>query len=59
MMEEFVWLWCDCGDMLDEEGLGDWLEVYDRVLDGGVMVGVLVEEMVVSGDGMLVVEIGW
>lgn len=57
--DEFNWLWRDCGDMPEEEGLGDWPEVYDKALDGGVTAGVPVEEIAVRGDGMLAAETGW
>jgi hypothetical protein len=45
--------------MPDEDGLGDWPEVYERALEGGVTAGVPVEEMAVKGECMLAAETGW
>lgn len=48
-----VELWCEMGDMLEDEVVGEWLEVYDMLLEGGVMVGVLLLEwdgVVLRGD---------
>lgn len=60
MMDEAVELWRDCGENPEEaDGLGEWPEVYDMALDGGVTAGVPVDEMAVRGDAMLAAETGW
>lgn len=58
-MTEAVELWRDWGDSPDDEGLGEWPEVYDMELEGGVTAGVPVEEMTVNGEAMLAAETGW
>lgn len=45
--------------MADDEGLGEWPEVYDMELDGGVTAGVPVEEMAVMGEAMLAADTEW
>jgi len=42
--------------MPEAEGLGEWPEVYDMELEGGVTAGVPVEEMAVKGEAMLAAE---
>lgn len=53
---EVVELWRDWGDIPEDDGLGEWPEVYDMELDGGVTAGVPVEERAVSGEAMLATE---
>lgn len=45
--------------MAEDEGLGEWPEVYDMELDGGVTAGVPVEEMAVKGEAMLAADTEW
>ncbi|PHH74218.1 hypothetical protein CDD83_4597 [Cordyceps sp. RAO-2017] len=60
MTDDAVELWRDCGDRPDDaDGLGEWPDVYDMVLDGGVTAGVPVDDMAVMGDAMLAAGTGW
>lgn len=54
-----VVLWRDWGESPEEaEGLGEWPEVYDMELDGGVTAGVPVDDMAVRGEAILAAETG-
>lgn len=56
---EVVELWRVDGDSPEEEALGEWPDVYDIELDGGVTAGVpfeCVEETAVSGDATCAAE---
>jgi hypothetical protein len=55
-MTDVVEPWRDWGDIPEDDGLGEWPEVYDMELEGGVTAGVPVEEMAVRGECMLAME---
>ena len=59
MTEAVVELCRDWGDMPEAEGLGEWPDVYDMALDGGVTAGVPVEDKAVRGECMLAADMGW
>jgi len=44
-------LWRDAGEKPEEEAPGEWPEVYDKVVDGGVTAGVPLELGAPRGEG--------